>query len=139
MRYSEEQLNFIYDRTSGYCHLCRKKLSYKNYGLYRQRGAWEVEHSIARARGGTNHLNNLYAACITCNRSKSTSSTKVIRTSNGLRRAPLAIHKRREAKQWNAIGGGVIGAILGSALGPAGVFVGSAIGAKLAHDNNPDL
>jgi 5-methylcytosine-specific restriction endonuclease McrA len=39
-----------------------------------ERGVWEVEHSVARAKCGSNHGNNLYAACITCNRSKGVSA-----------------------------------------------------------------
>jgi hypothetical protein len=58
MAYTSEQLNRIYDRTSGYCHICCKKLSFKHYGRYGERGAWHAEHSRPRARGGTNHGNS---------------------------------------------------------------------------------
>jgi len=76
MAFSSEQLNQIYNRTSGYCHICHKKLAFKNYGVFGARGAWEVEHSNPQAKGGTNRLNNLYPACITCNRSKGASRTE---------------------------------------------------------------
>ena len=138
MSFTDDQRNSIYDRTSGRCHLCHKKLSFNNYGLHGQRGAWEVEHSIARAHGGTNRLNNLYAACIACNRSKGVRATRGVRAGNGYSKAPLAVHKRRETKRWNAIGGGLLGAIVGAAFGPPGAWIGGAIGAKLAHDQNPD-
>jgi 5-methylcytosine-specific restriction endonuclease McrA len=70
MSYDVEILRRIYDRTEGHCHICGKKLSFANYAISSGRGAWEVEHSVAKATGGTNHLNNLFPACITCNRSK---------------------------------------------------------------------
>lgn len=47
MPYSRSQLRRIYDRTSGYCHLCHKKLAFTNYGRYGAKGVWEVEHSNA--------------------------------------------------------------------------------------------
>lgn len=39
----QEGLNAIYDRTSGYCHLCGKKLAFTNYARFGERGAWEIE------------------------------------------------------------------------------------------------
>ena len=64
MPYSDERLSDIYDRTSGYCHICGKKLSFSNYCRPGCKGAWEVEHSKARVNGGCDSLNNLYAACM---------------------------------------------------------------------------
>src|SRR5439155_18112959 len=66
MSFSDETRSRIYDRTGGNCHLCGKKLSFQHYGIVGARGAWEVEHSIPQSLGGTDHLNNLYAACIAC-------------------------------------------------------------------------
>jgi len=138
MAFTSEQLNQIYDRTSGYCHICHKKLAFKNYGVFGARGAWEVEHSNPQAKGGTNRLNNLYPACITCNRSKGASSTRSVRAKNGKSRAPLSTGKRKEAKTQNAVAGGVAGATAGSIFGPAGALVGAVIGAHLGHKKNPD-
>ena len=76
MGFSVETRWRIYDRPSGYCHICGRKLSFQNYGIIDARGAWEVEHSIPWAFGGTDHLNNLYPACISCNRGKGTYSTR---------------------------------------------------------------
>ncbi|HZW06078.1 MAG TPA: HNH endonuclease, partial [Phycisphaerales bacterium] len=67
MAWTREQLTAIYDRTSGYCHLCGKKLALTNYAAHGHKGAWEVEHSVPRACGGSDRLNNLYAAHISCN------------------------------------------------------------------------
>ena len=59
------------DRTSGYCHICHRKLAFTKYGIVGAKGACEVEHSRPQALGGTHHSNNKYAACISCNREKS--------------------------------------------------------------------
>jgi 5-methylcytosine-specific restriction endonuclease McrA len=135
MRFTEDQVNHIFDRTSGKCHLCHKKLSFKNYARHGERGAWEVEHSIPRACGGSNRLNNLYAACISCNRAKGARTTRSVRTRRGLARAPMSPNARLVAKRWNALSGGVLGAVPGMMiLGPPGAVLGAALGAVLGHD-----
>ena len=50
-------LNAIYDRTSGYCQICHRKVYFNNYGVLGARGAWEIEHSRPQALGGTHHGN----------------------------------------------------------------------------------
>lgn len=138
MTYSRRQLRRIYDRTSGYCHLCHRKLAFTNYGEYGAKGAWEVEHSNARVRGGSNQLNNLYAAHVTCNRSKQDLSTRTARASNGKSRAPLSKSARKRAKIGNSIAGGLLGYGLGAAIHPALRILGAIVGAGLGHSRNPD-
>jgi len=138
MAFTAEQLKIIYNRTSGYCHICHKKGAFKNYGVVGARGAWEVEHSNPKAKGGTNRLNNLFPACIPCNRSKGAKNTRSVRGKNGKTRAPLSIEKRKKAKTANAVAGGAAGAAIGSAFGPAGVLVGALIGAHFGQKKNPD-
>lgn len=138
MAFNGEDLRIIYDRTTGYCHICQKKLAFKNYGNFVKRGAWEVEHSRARANGGSNRLNNLYAACITCNRSKGTTTTRTVRSHHGLTKAPMSKKKRKTAKTENAIAGGAVGALIGSIGGPIGALAGALIGAHIGHKDNPD-
>lgn len=138
MRYTNNQLNDIYDRTTGYCHICRKKLAFINYGRVGSRGAWEVEHSRAKAHGGTDRGNNLYPACISCNRSKGEGNTRTARKQHGHTRAPLSKEKRKNEKIKNAVAGGGLGAIIGSVFGPVGTIAGSIIGASVAHKKNPD-
>src|SRR6266571_4748921 len=101
MKVDTKTLRAIYDRTSGYCHVCQKKLSLGNYGCFGEKGCWEIEHSNARANGGSNRISNLYAACISCNRQKSTYTTRTARRHNGTRRAPLSRQKRKDAKVGN--------------------------------------
>lgn len=76
MPYSEYELKIIFDKTGGYCYHCRKKLAWRNYGRIDTRGAWEVDHSNPRARGGTDYLRNLVPSCIPCNRAKGDQTTR---------------------------------------------------------------
>lgn len=138
MAFNEDELSQIYDRTSGYCHICHKKLAFKNYGKFGARAAWEVEHSNPQANGGTNRLNNLYPACISCNRSKGASSTATARAMHGKNRAPLSVDKRKKAKAGNALAGVALGAMVGAVAGPVGAFLGACVGAAVGHSQNPD-
>lgn len=70
MGWDDETLNRVYDKTDGCCRYCGKKVSWKNYGRPGERGAWEVDHSVPRAFGGTDRMSNLWPACIECNRDK---------------------------------------------------------------------
>lgn len=139
MPFSDDQLNDIYDRTSGYCHICHRKLAFSNYGVIGARGAWEVEHSRPQRQGGSSRLCNLYPACISCNRSKGARSTRAVRDQNGVRRAPMSSNKRREARQQRSAAGAVIGGVAGAALfGPLGALAGGALGASFFKSGNPD-
>jgi hypothetical protein len=139
MRIDADQLLAIFDRTSGRCHLCHGRLAFCNYGRHGQRGAWEVEHSWPRAHGGTNYLQNLYAAHIGCNRSKGVRLTRSVRRLNGHVRAPLALWARQRARRRNSLAGALVGIPLGALmLGPAGAWIGAAICAAFAYDQDPD-
>ena len=138
MAYSQKRLREIYDKTTGYCHICHKKLSFKNYGTVGARAAWEVEHSKPRTKGGTDHLNNLYPACISCNRSKGKNTNWTARAKHGVKIAPLSPKRRKRAKKQNALAGGLAGVGIGSILGLAGAAAGGIIGAIFEYDKNPD-
>jgi len=138
MAYDKNTLRKIYDRTTGYCHICKKKLSFKNYGKTGKRGAWEVEHSHPRSSGGTNHLNNLYAACISCNNLKGIHTTQTARSWNNRTRAPLSKVRREKAKCASAIGWGIVGAGIGAVGGPVGMLLGAGILGKAGYDAEPD-
>lgn len=70
MVYTQEELRQIYDKKNGYCWHCGKKLAFTNYGKYGEKGAWEVDHSRSKNKGGTDYFRNLVPSCIECNRSK---------------------------------------------------------------------
>lgn len=138
MAYDNDKLNRIYDRTDGYCHLCCKKLCFINYASYGAKGAWEVEHSIPRALGGTDHLNNLFPACISCNRYKAAQSSRSARSLHGRKRAPFSRKRKDEIRSSNAATGGVIGGLIGSIAGPWGTAVGATIGTQIGRSINPN-
>src|SRR5438552_2951715 len=101
MQITNERLRAIYIKTDGCCHLCHRKLSFTNYGKRNMKGAWHIEHSIPKANGGTNHLNNLFASCICCNHEKGTRHTQTIRKINGVTRAPYSKIKKERIRQEN--------------------------------------
>ncbi|MBI4258110.1 MAG: HNH endonuclease [Thaumarchaeota archaeon] len=70
MGYSDDLLDYVYDKNNGYCWWCGKKLAFTNYGVHGAKGAWEIDHSNPVSRGGTDYLGNLVPSCIECNRSK---------------------------------------------------------------------
>jgi 5-methylcytosine-specific restriction endonuclease McrA len=134
MNPARETLRQIYDRTCGYCHLCGKKLSFQNYGRFGQRGAWEIEHSIPRSAGGSDHLNNLYPACVDCNRSKGILTSRTARGRNSLLRAPLSKNARNKIRDENTLCGAAVGGIVGLVGGPPGMLVGALLGALIGHE-----
>lgn len=94
----------IYRKTDGNCHICYKKLSLSNYGKLGNKGAWEIEHSVPRVKGGTDHSNNLFAACISCNRDKGTHTSRTARAWHGRTKAPLSREKKEEEAFGMAVG-----------------------------------
>ena len=134
---SPERLKSIYSRTSGKCHICHKQLAFCNYGSQGARGAWEIEHSKPRNKGGTDHLNNLYAAHIGCNRSKQDGSNYLARKQYGQTRAPFSVKKeavilqKKKTKRFIFTGLAVVtvGALI---AGP----VGAALGLKIASSQS---
>ncbi len=139
MAYSDEQLKRIYHRTNGRCHICRKRLSLCNYGELGRRGAWEVDHSRPRARGGSHHGNNLCAACIACNRSKQAATSRTARAREGFKRAPLSQRGRDARRAADTATGAIVGGIAGAlVLGPVGILLGGAAGGILRNSRDPD-
>lgn len=138
MRFTDEQLEVVFDKTCGECHICRKRMCFSNYGRFGRRGAWEVEHSNPRANGGTHNLNNLYAAHIRCNRRKGKCSTRSARAQHGHRCAPYS-QKRKEQNAWRGAGAGA----LLSLFVPPQIRIGSALvlgvaGAIAGYNSKPD-
>ncbi|HVV82860.1 MAG TPA: HNH endonuclease [Kofleriaceae bacterium] len=140
MAFDNDRLNDIYDRTDGFCHICGKKVAWSNYGVFGARGAWEVEHSVPRARGGTDRLNNLYAACIPCNRSKRDGSTRTARGRHGRLSAPLSASRKRAERRKSAICGAIIGGVGARLFGatPEQALAVAAASAYVGHKREPD-
>ncbi len=141
MAYDDERLRAIFEKTDGRCHLCWRKLAFKNYGCDGSRGAWQVDHGNPRAKGGGNGLNNLQPACCDCNREKSCGSTRWARrrVGHGKTCAPMSKVKRAEARVGNAVVGGGVGALIGALVaGPAGARLAGAAGAALGALLDPE-
>lgn len=137
VKLTDKELELVFDRTGGDCHLCHGRLAFRNYGRIDGRGAWEIEHSNPRARGGTDRLNNLYAAHISCNRSKGARTTRSVRKQNGHTRAPLSAQARHAERIDNMIVGGGLGMFIGALGGPAGIILGTLVGGNLGYGQNP--
>lgn len=138
MSFTKDKRRRVYDRSSGYCHICHKKLAWKNYREIEARGAWEIEHSNPKARGGTDALNNLYPACIPCNHSKRTKSTRSARAVYGKTRAPLTREKREKAKMLNSVMYGLGGAVIARMLWPPATLFAGLICMIIGQKRNPD-
>ncbi|PTQ90967.1 HNH endonuclease [Agitococcus lubricus] len=138
MRFTNSQLEKIFLRSSGYCHICHQKLVFAHYGMLKAAGGWEVEHSNPQAKGGTHRLNNLYPACIRCNRAKGDGSSRQARSKHGKKRAPLSTTKRRRAKLVNALKGSVLGATTGIVGTIEIILVLAVLGTVIGFCLNPD-
>jgi 5-methylcytosine-specific restriction endonuclease McrA len=132
-QYSNDRLNSIFDRTDGKCHLCHRKLSFSSYGVRGAFGAWQVDHSVPLAHGGSENLNNLFAACTACNLLKGTRCTATVRRWLGTQRAPLSLRRKKVEDRANMLMITIVGASVGaSMLGRRGVLVGALAGAFAA-------
>lgn len=128
MEYTRADRREIYDRTGGYCHLCHRKMYFSNYGVVGRRGAWEIDHSRPVAIGGADHRNNLFAAHISCNRSKGAATSRTARAWHGEKRAPKSRAKRREEKSENRFLLGALGIGLALLIGAAIKGAGGQLG-----------
>lgn len=147
MPYTDDRLQDIFDRSAGRCHICGDPLAFSNYGQFGRRGAWEVEHSTPRARGGTDRLSNLYPAHIDCNRAKGASSTRWARAGYRRTRAPMSVDQREETQIANTFAGAGVGLLLagiasratvGDALSPGGVLFFALVGALVGYNLDPE-
>ena len=137
MGFDRASLITVFKKTDGHCNICGKKLCRNNYGQLGSRGCWEIEHSIPQALGGSDHLNNLFAACIPCNRAKGTYSSRTARAWNGRTRASLSAERKEEIRTTRALVGAGLGALALAATGPAGWFWGAVLGGLIGNATAP--
>lgn len=140
MKYSKDKLEKIFHRTDGRCHICRKDLILTSHGNLKVKGNWEVEHSKPRASSGTDHINNLFPACISCNRKKSTKSSAYARGENGFSAAPLSKQAKSRKRADNTFYGSTAGLIAGTVLRtpPLGLLTSIVIGAAIGFITDPE-
>lgn len=139
MKTTKELRKEIFKKTDGRCHLCKMDLIFKNYGQFDEEGSWEIDHSVPVSKGGTDHMNNLFPACITCNREKKTHSSKTVRAWNGLTKAPLSRDMRERIIEDNKAKGLGLGIFVGGVLfGPLGAVLAGIAGMFIAEDIDPE-
>jgi hypothetical protein len=132
--FDKETQHAVFAKTSGLCHLCWGPMVFANYGDHGAPGAWEIDHSVPKSKGGTDHLNNLYAAHTDCNRSKQAKSSASVRRENGYKRPPMSAAAMNELKAGDAWTGAIAGGLLGARFGGfPGLLIGAAIGALGAY------
>lgn len=90
----QSEIRLIYSKTDGCCHLCGKKHRLSDYAA-----TWQREHHVPRANGGSDHVRNLYVACVKCNQIKGTLPSKVVRRWMGLNRIPLSRQTKLRIKE----------------------------------------
>jgi 5-methylcytosine-specific restriction endonuclease McrA len=75
-RWTDRELNAIFNKTDGHCWYCKRKLKWSHYGDRSFAMGWEVDHVVARYNGGSDNLSNLVPACWPCNVDKGTRNAK---------------------------------------------------------------
>jgi len=137
MSYPTPKLKSIFARTNGHCHICHGRLVFSKYGQSETNGAWEVEHSVAKANGGTCHGNNLFAAHTTCNRQKGVLTSRSARRRFAQTRAPWSAEKHKKKVTENGVTGACLLGAAGLAGGPIGVAILGTLGYALGSALTP--
>lgn len=137
-RYDREELRRVFDRSSGRCHLCHGDLVFSAYGDTGHRAGWEVDHSKARRRGGSDRLQNLLPAHVACNRAKGAASSRSFRRTKGKRFAPLSVEARKRSRARNAACSAAAGWGLASLACPQLRLLALVVGADVGHGVDPD-
>jgi hypothetical protein len=83
-------------------------------------------------------LNNLYAACVTCNTSKGVKCSRSARNGFGNTRAPYSAQKKARIRSERTGAGTAIGLLAGGILGgPVGALLGGSLGALIGNETSP--
>jgi 5-methylcytosine-specific restriction endonuclease McrA len=135
MKNDNDKLKKIFAKTDGHCHLTGQKLSFGNYGDLDGHGAWVIDHSVPLSKGGTDHMNNLFPASISANRSKGNTSSQAIRAQDGLTHPPLSKEQATAVAERNAWKGLAAGAAIGLPFGPIGIGVLALLGALIGSES----
>ena len=140
MNWSKERLEKIFNRSSGKCHICHGRLEISKHGKQSKEGGWHVEHSVPRAIGGTDRLNNLFPAHVKCNLEKGVASSPSARRKHGKTRAPLSVEKRKQAKFQNGVfsGGAIALASAFLRIHPATGAIATVIAVAYSFLQDPD-
>ncbi len=66
MIYTDEDVNWVFNRMGGRCFYCSMRLSRENFGLIVERGAWDIDNFIPLSRNGAFRRDNWVPSCIIC-------------------------------------------------------------------------
>lgn len=138
MTHDAEMLQKIFNKTDGKCHICHKGICLKNHGVNGARGAWHVDHSVPRSKGGADHLNNYLPAHIRCNLARSNKRNRTARQRFGKTRAPLSAVRKNQLRKRNALIAAAIGTLAFAGTGPIGWLLGTSISALVGHSLQPE-
>jgi 5-methylcytosine-specific restriction endonuclease McrA len=73
-KWSSQVIKGTWRRSGARCHLCDRAHLLMDYGWL-----WSIDHSVSRARGGTDRPTNLRVACCSCNSGKRDRTNNVAR------------------------------------------------------------
>jgi len=67
---NNNKLKTVFDKTNGHCHFCGDIVVLEKYGVkdVNEKGAWEADHVIQKAKGGSKEIENCLPSCGKCNR-----------------------------------------------------------------------
>lgn len=140
-KWSKEKLDTIFAKRRGKCSHCHGPLVREEYGVVGAPGGWHVDHSRAIARGGhSTHMNNLEPAHVSCNLEKGTQSARAVRTTKGVKGAPLTPGQAARVRGGRAsVMGGLsfVGALALGATGPMALAVAAGL-AVVGYSIDPD-
>lgn len=60
-KFTEQEKRIVYERYNGRCVICGKPVSFKRM---------TIDHKVPLSAGGTNQIENLQLACLSCNQMK---------------------------------------------------------------------
>lgn len=126
-----ERKKAIHKKTRGRCHLCGARHVLRGHGR-----DWHVDHSKSRYYGGTDHLNNLFVACIGCNLSKGVSHGKDFRRITGLPRVPRSQRQIDRQNRENAVVGAALGFLAAGLTGKnwRAALIGAGLGFAVGYE-----
>jgi 5-methylcytosine-specific restriction endonuclease McrA len=67
---TNSKLIAVFNKTNGHCHFCGDPVMLEKYGVkdVDENGAWEADHVIQKAKGGSKEYENCLPSCARCNR-----------------------------------------------------------------------
>ncbi len=69
MRYSKQEIQWVFERMKGHCFYCGMKIAMGQYRLSAHPGAWDINNFIP-TQAKSEQKKNWVPACVHCNASK---------------------------------------------------------------------